>query len=38
VPKTRRLLVHGKAHDIVACFEIGRRQGIELLTMASSQQ
>jgi hypothetical protein len=38
VPKTRRLLVQGNVHDIVACFEIGRRAGIELLTMASSQQ
>jgi head-tail adaptor len=38
VPKTRRLLVQSKPHDIVACFEIGRRAGLELLTIASSKQ
>jgi hypothetical protein len=37
VPKTRRLVVNGRYHDIVACFEIGRRAGIEVLTMASTK-
>lgn len=37
VPKTRRLVVNGRYHDIVACFEIGRRAGIEVLTLASTK-
>lgn len=34
VAKLRRLLVNGRVHDIVAASEIGRRDGIELLTIA----
>lgn len=34
VPKSRRLLVHGRVHDIVAAVEVGRREGIELRTVA----
>jgi SPP1 family predicted phage head-tail adaptor len=36
VAKLRRLVVSGRVHDIVAASEIGRREGIELLTMAAS--
>lgn len=34
VPKRRRLLVESRVHDIVAAQEIGRREGIELHTVA----
>jgi head-tail adaptor len=34
VPKKRRLVYQGRVHDIVAAAEIGRRQGIELVTTA----
>lgn len=34
VPKTRRLVYQGRAHDIVAASMIGRKEGIELLTLA----
>jgi SPP1 family predicted phage head-tail adaptor len=34
VAKARRLVVNGRTHDIVAASEIGRREGIELLTIA----
>lgn len=34
VPKTRRLVVKGRVHDIVAAAEIGRRQAIELTTLS----
>lgn len=34
VPKTRRLIVKGRVHDIVAAAEIGRRQAIELQTQS----
>lgn len=34
VPKTRRLVVKGRVHDIVSAEEIGRRQAIELLTQS----
>ncbi len=36
VPKTRRLNYRGRVHDIVAAREIGRREGIELFTLAST--
>lgn len=36
VPKLRRLLAGGRVHDIVAASVIGRRDGIELMTLASS--
>lgn len=34
VAKDRRLVVNGRTHDIVAASEIGRREGVELLTIA----
>ncbi len=34
VRKLRRLLVNGRVHDIVGANEIGRRNGIELQTLA----
>lgn len=34
VPKTRRLVVKGRVHDIVSAAEIGRRQAIELMTLS----
>ena len=34
VAKERRLTANGRVHDIVAASEIGRRDGIELLTIA----
>lgn len=34
VPKTRRLVVNGRVHDIVAAKELDRRGGIELQTVA----
>lgn len=34
VPKTRRLVVKGRVHDIVAAAEVGRRQAIELMTQS----
>lgn len=34
VRKERRLLVRGRAHDIVWAGEIGRRRGIQLRTLA----
>ncbi len=36
VPKVRRLLIGTRVLEIVAAAEIGRREGIELLTVASS--
>lgn len=36
VPKTRRLVLNGRVLEIVACAEIGRREGIEILTLAAS--
>jgi head-tail adaptor len=36
VPKLRRLVVSGRTLEIVAASEIGRREGIELLTLAAS--
>lgn len=37
VPKLRRLLYQSRAYDIVFASEIGRREGIELITLAGSQ-
>lgn len=36
VPKFRRLLYLGRAYDITSAEEIGRQEGIELHTLASS--
>lgn len=36
VPKTRRLLWNGRVLDIVQASQVGRRAGIELLTLAAS--
>ncbi len=36
VPKTRRLLYQGRVYDITYASEIGRREGIELMTIARS--
>lgn len=38
VPKLRRLSVNGRVLEIVYAAEIGRRAGIELLTLASTQR
>ena len=37
VPKYRRLVYAGRAHDIVGAAQIGRKDGIELLTIASGR-
>jgi SPP1 family predicted phage head-tail adaptor len=37
VPKLRRVLFHGRIHDIVAANQIGMREGVELLTLASGR-
>jgi len=34
VPKARRLVHEGRVHDIVAASEIGRKRGVELMTLA----
>lgn len=34
VRKLRRLVVDGRVHDIVAAQEIGRKQGVEVMTLA----
>lgn len=34
VPKARRLVCNGRTHDIVQASVIGRREGVELLTIA----
>ena len=36
VPKKRRLVYLGRVHEIVGASQIGRLEGIELLTIASS--
>lgn len=36
VPKTRRLVFAGRTYDITAAMEIGRQEGVELLTIASA--
>lgn len=35
VPKLRRLVYRGRTYDITAANQIGRREGIELLTVAT---
>lgn len=35
VPKMRRLLYRGRVHDITAAIELGRQEGIALLTIAN---
>lgn len=37
VPKSRRLLYLGRVYDITSAEEIGRQEGIELMTLASSE-
>jgi head-tail adaptor len=37
VPKLRRIVHNGRTYDIVAASEIGRREGLELLTLAGSK-
>lgn len=37
VPKLRRVKVGDRYHQIVAAAEIGRRQGIEIMTVASTK-
>lgn len=37
VPKLRRLIYQGRTYDIVAASQIGRRDGIELQTLAQSR-
>ena len=37
VTKSRRLVYQGRVHDIVAASVIGRREGIELLTLAAGR-
>jgi hypothetical protein len=34
VRKTRRLVVGGRIHDIVAAQELGRKRGVEVMTLA----
>jgi head-tail adaptor len=34
VPKTRRLVVKGRVHDIVAAQEVDRKRGVEVMTLA----
>lgn len=36
VPKTRRLLYRGRVYDIVQAVELGRREGIQLFTIAAA--
>lgn len=36
VPKLRRLTYQGRVHDVIEASVIGRREGVELLTRASS--
>lgn len=37
VPKKRRLVYQGRAYDIVAAVMVGRRDGIELMTIAAGK-
>ena len=37
VPKLRRLVYQGRTYEIVHAAMIGRREGIEFLTIASSK-
>lgn len=34
VPKVRRVLYQGRVHDIIEASEIGRKEGVELITLA----
>ena len=34
IPKHRRLVVRGRVHEIVAAAEIGRKRGVELMTLS----
>ena len=36
VPKTRRIVFNDRVEDIVSASEIGRREGIELMTLVST--
>lgn len=38
VPKKRRLVYQGRVHEIIGASQIGRREGIELLTIASTAE
>lgn len=38
VPKTRRLVYQGRVYDIVSASMISRKEGIELMTVASSKR
>jgi len=37
VPKTRRLVYEGRIYDITAASQIGRREGVELMTLGSTK-
>jgi hypothetical protein len=37
VAKLRRIVHRGRVHDIVSAAQIGRREGIEILTVASTK-
>lgn len=37
VPKSRRVLYQGRVYDIVAASQIGRLEGVELMTLAGSR-
>jgi head-tail adaptor len=37
VPATRRIVYQNRVHDIVSAQEIGRREGIECLTLANTK-
>lgn len=37
VPKTRRVVLAGRVFDIVAAFHIGRKDGVQLMTLAGSR-
>ncbi len=37
VPKLRRLLYETRPYDIVACYEVGRRAGLRLQTLAGTR-
>lgn len=37
VPKSRRIIYSGRVFDIVSATQIGRREGIEIQTLASSR-
>lgn len=37
VPKTRRVVYSGRAHDITSATQLGRKDGIELMTLAAAR-